>query len=69
VIILFFQRFATFFAILTGMIAHRVALPDDSPWWLDLAVGLPITVGVYLLLHKDGVTTNRPKPSKGTPSR
>jgi hypothetical protein len=69
VIIRFFQRFALPFAILTGLFAREVILPEDSPWWLDLIVGLPVTFGVFLLLHKDGVTTNRPRSSKGTLSR
>lgn len=67
-IIRFFQRYATLIALLSGLILPRLVLPGDPAWWLRLAVGLPIAIGVGTLLHKDGVS-NRPKPRKGTLSR
>jgi hypothetical protein len=70
VIIRFFQRWAFVFAILTGSIVYHIVLPDDSPRWLEVGVMLPVAVVVYMLLHKNGVTTNRPpKRPKGTLSR
>jgi len=55
-VIRFFQRYANFFATLAGVIAYRRLLPDDSPWWLQLPVGLAVWVLVYELLYKDEVT-------------
>ncbi len=57
----FVQRYATFFALLAGLIAYRVILPNDAPWWLELTIVLGIAMAIYLLLYKDGVTANRPK--------
>jgi hypothetical protein len=68
VIVRFFQRYALVFAILAGLVVREVVLPEDSSWWLDLAVGLPVTLAVYLPLYKRGVTNQR-KPGKGSLSR
>jgi hypothetical protein len=61
----FFQRYAAFFCSVTGVIAYRLVLPDDSPWWLKFAVGAPVAVAVYLLLYKDGITENREDGERG----
>jgi hypothetical protein len=61
VIIYFFQRYASFFAILAGLTAYRLVVPEDAARWLELSVALSITLVVYLLLYKDGTTANRPK--------
>jgi hypothetical protein len=58
-IVRFFQRYAHFFATLAGGIIYRRALPDDSPWWLELPVFLAIAGSVYWLLYKEGVTGTR----------
>ena len=67
-IIRFFQRYALIIAILAGVIVPKLVLPGDPAWWLRVAVGLPIAIGVASLLRKEGVT-NRPKPGTGTLSR
>ena len=59
-IVRFVQRFASFFAILTGLLFYRLVLPDSAPCWVGLATALTITVATYLVLHKNGVTGNRP---------
>lgn len=69
-ILRFFQRWAMLFAILAGSIIHRTVLPEHLPLWLEYGVTLVSTGLVYLVLHKDGVTTNRPpKRPKRTVSR
>lgn len=60
-IVRFVQRYAGFFAILAGMIGHTLILPDNSPWWLELGIGLAITLPTYLLLYKYGVTRHTTK--------
>lgn len=67
-ILRFLQRYATIIAVLAGVIIPKLVLPGDPAWWLRIAVGLPIALGVSSLLHKDGVS-NRPRLRKGTPSR
>ena len=68
-IVRFFQRYALVFALLAGMAARELILPEDAPWWLSLTVGIPVVTGVVLLLHKDGVTNRRKERGKGTLSR
>ena len=60
-IVRFVQRYASFFAILAGLISYRLILPDDARWWVELATALAVTIGVYLLLSKVGVTGHRAK--------
>jgi hypothetical protein len=60
-IVRFVQRWASFFAILAGLISYRLILPDDTRWWVELATALAVTIGVYLLLSKAGVTGSGPK--------
>ena len=50
------RRYALFIAIFSGVIGRLLILPDDSRWWLELGVTVAITLAIYLLLHKDGVT-------------
>ena len=62
-VVYFFQRYASFFAILAAMVSYRLVLPDGSPWWQELALGMGVGAAVYVLLQKNGVTYNRPKRS------
>ena len=55
-VVRFLRRYALFVAIFSGVIGRRLILPDDSQWWLELGVTVAITLAIYLLLHKDGVT-------------
>lgn len=55
-VIRFFQRYAMLFALLSGVVAERLALPDHSPRWLELLVRLVVALPVCLLLYKSGVT-------------
>lgn len=63
-IVRFVQRWALFFALLVGGLAYRFLLPNDAPMWLEIAVYVSVTLVVYLLLYKDGVTGNRPRKNK-----
>jgi hypothetical protein len=56
VIVRFLQRYASFFAILAGLVGYRLILPDNSSQWLELGTGLAITLATYTLLYKFGVT-------------
>lgn len=58
----FFQRYAGRLAVLAGSIGYRLLLPDNSPWWQELGTGLAITVAIYLLLYRYGVTRNGGNP-------
>lgn len=58
VIVRFFQRYASFFAILGGFICSKLIVPKEAEWWMKAAVGLPITIALLLLLYKYGVTRN-----------
>ena len=69
VIVWFFQRYATYFAIFAGILAARTFVPEESSIWLGIAVGVPVTVTIYLLLYKDRVTANRPKRERNNPFR
>lgn len=44
--------------------AYELALPEDAGFCLSMAVGLPVTIMVYLLLYKDGATANRRKQGR-----
>lgn len=44
--------------------AYELALPEDASFCLSMAVGLPVTIMVYLLLYKDGATANRRKQGR-----
>lgn len=55
-ILRFLQRYAGLFAMLAGIIAYRLILPDDARWWLKFGTGLAVTIPVYLLLYKYGIT-------------
>lgn len=57
----FLRRYALFIAIFSGVIGRLLILPDDSRWWLELGVTVAITLMIYLLLHKDGVTRHTTK--------
>ena len=61
IVLYFLQRYALFFSILAGLTTNRLVLPKDAAWWLAYPFALSITLVVYLLLYKDGVTANRPK--------
>lgn len=58
-VVRFFQRYAHFFAGLAGLIGYRLILPDDSPKWLEVAVLIAVSIAVYQLLFKYGVTDRR----------
>ena len=55
-IVRFLQRYAGMVAMLSGVVAYHLFVPDDAKWWMKLIVGLGATVPVYLLLFKFGVT-------------
>jgi hypothetical protein len=63
-IVWFVQRWAFLIAMLAGSITYSLLLPDDAPMWLELVVWLGVSIPLYLLLYKDGVTANRPRRSK-----
>jgi hypothetical protein len=56
VILRFLQRHAGIVAMLAGATAYELVLPDSSPWWMKLGVGLVVLVPTYLLLYRYGVT-------------
>ena len=55
-IVRFLQRYAGFVAPFAGLVGYDLLLPDNSAWWIELGTGLAITVTVFLLLYKRGVT-------------
>lgn len=50
------HKYALFFAILAGLVAPTLILPDEAPWWQAFAVGLPVTLLIYFGLFRYGVT-------------
>ena len=56
VVLRYLRRYALPIAIFCGVLGRLIILPDDSRWWLELGGTVAITLVIYLLLHKDGVT-------------
>ena len=52
----FLHRYAGIVSVLLGATAYKLVLPDGSPWWLKLGVGLAVTIPIYLMLFRFGVT-------------
>ena len=63
----FFQRYAYCFSALAAVIGYNLILPDDSPWWLKVAVGIAICIPVQRLLHNENVTDKREGGKPGLP--
>ena len=55
-ILRFLHRHAGLVAMLAGATAYKLVLPNNSPWWLKLGVGLVVLVLTYRLLYRYGAT-------------
>jgi hypothetical protein len=52
----FLYRYPGIVAMLAGATAYKLILPDGSPWWMKLGVGLVVLVPTYIFLYRSGVT-------------
>lgn len=58
-ILYIFHRYAFLIALAIGLIVPPLILPDDAKSWVKFGVMLPLSLLIYWLLYKDGITENR----------